>query len=150
MKNFYYFHYHHVENNRLIHCLEKKVFGVGNKNYRILCEKDYKNKYSFKKEIKNPKCNTHPHQIYYEILSEHGIFGLTILIICLLGFILSNFVFVFKKRNYLLISLFFSILIVFIPLLPGGSFFTSFNASMFWLNVSFFYSYKNLCAKIKY
>ena len=130
--------------------LEKKVFGVGNKNYRILCEKDYKNKYSFKNEIKNSRCNTHPHQIYYEILSEHGIFGLTILIICLLGFIYTNFVFVFKKRNFLSISLFFSILIVFIPLLPGGSFFTSFNATMFWLNISFYYSYKNLCIKRKY
>ena len=130
--------------------LEKKVFGVGNKNYRILCEKDYKNKYVFKKDIKSPKCNTHPHQIYYEILSEHGIFGFTILIICLFSFVYKNFVFVFKKRNILLISLFFSILTVFIPLLPGGSFFTSFNASMFWLNVSFYYSYKNLCIKKKY
>ena len=130
--------------------LEKKVFGVGNKNYRILCEKDYRDKYSFEKEIKNPRCNTHPHQIYYEILSEHGIFGFTILIICLLSFVYTNFVFVFKKKNFLLISLFFSILLVFIPLLPGGSFFTSFNASMFWLNVSFYYSCKNLSNKIKY
>ncbi len=130
--------------------LEKKVFGVGNKNYRILCEKDYKNKYSLKKEINNPRCNTHPHQIYYEILSEHGIFGFTVLIICLLGFVCTNLIFIFKKKNFLLISIFFSILIVFIPLLPGGSFFTSFNASMFWLNVSFYYSYKNLCIKKRY
>ena len=49
--------------------LEKKMFGVGNKNYRILCEDDYKNKFSLKNEIENPKCNTHPHQIYFEILS---------------------------------------------------------------------------------
>ena len=91
----------------LMSYFRKKVFGVGNKNYRILCEKDYKNKYSFKKEIKNSRCNTHPHQIYYEILSEHGIFGLTILIICLLGFVYTNFVFVLKKK-FLSISLFFN------------------------------------------
>ena len=130
--------------------LEKKLFGVGNKNYRILCDEDYKNKFSLKNEIKNPKCNTHPHQIYYEILSEHGIFGLSFLIVGLLGFIYKNLVFIHKKKDFLLTSLFFSILIIFIPILPGGSFFTSFNATMFWLNVSLFYSYKNLCIQKKH
>ena len=129
--------------------LTKKVFGVGNKNYRILCIENYKEKFSIKNEIKNARCNTHPHQIYYEILSEHGIFGLLILIVCLISFILKNFIFVLKKGDFLLTSLFFSILIVFIPLLPGGSFFTSFNAILFWLNVSFFYSYKNLFIRKK-
>ncbi len=130
--------------------LEKKIFGVGNKNYRILCDEDYKNKFAFKNEIENAKCNTHPHQIYYEILSEHGIFGLLILVICLLSFIFKNFNFIYKSKNFLLTSLFFLVLIIFVPLLPGGSFFTSFNATMFWLNVSFFYSYKNLCNQKKH
>jgi len=125
--------------------LEKKLFGVGNKNFRILCEKDYRTKYTFTKNLERAKCNTHPHQIYFEILVEHGIFGLSILFIALLSFIYQNFKIVLKKKDFLLASLFFSNLIVFIPLLPGGSFFTSFNAVIFWLNISFFYSYKNIC-----
>jgi len=125
--------------------LEKKSFGVGNKNFRILCEKDFRTKYTFTKNLEKAKCNTHPHQIYFEILVEHGIFGLSILFIALLSFIYQNFKIVLKKKDFLLASLFFSNLIVFIPLLPGGSFFTSFNAVIFWLNISFFYSYKNIC-----
>ena len=126
---------------------EKKLFGVGNKNYRIFCEKGFKEKYLFTKNIKNTKCNTHPHQIYFEILAEHGIFGFLILLISLFGFINQNLNYILKKRDFLLTSLFFTNLIVFTPLLPGGSFFTSFNAVMFWLNIAFFYSYKNLLNK---
>ena len=128
--------------------LEKKSFGVGNKNFRILCEKDFRTKYTFTKDLEKAKCNTHPHQIYFEILVEHGIFGLSILFIALLSFIYQNLKIVLKKKDFLLASLFFSNLIVFIPLLPGGSFFTSFNAVIFWLNISF-YSYKIYAIKKK-
>ena len=129
--------------------LQKKFFGVGNKNFRILCEQDFKKKYPFTKNLKEIRCNTHPHQIYLEILAEHGIIGMTIFLISLFSFIFKNFIFILKKKDYLLTSLFFSTLIIFIPILPGGSFFTSFNASIFWLNLSFFYSYKNLCSQKK-
>ena len=46
---------------------EKKIFGVGNKNFRIICEKD---KYNFLNNEKFDKvsCTTHPHQFYYELL----------------------------------------------------------------------------------
>ena len=127
--------------------LKKKTFGVGNKNFRILCEKDFQKKYPFTKNLEGAKCNTHPHQIYFEILVEHGIFGFSILIITLLSFIYQNFRFILKTKNFLLSSLFFSNLVVFIPILPGGSFFTSFNAIIFWLNISLFYAYKNICKK---
>ncbi len=129
--------------------LQKKIFGVGNKNFRILCEKNFKQKYPFTQNLKETKCNTHPHQIYLEILVEHGIFGMTIFLISLILFVYRNFKFVLKEKDYLLTSLFFSTLIIFIPILPGGSFFTSFNANIFWLNLGFFYSYKNLCSQKK-
>ena len=50
-------------------------FGVGNKNYRVeTCDKVKNNL--------NPEyyCTTHPHQIYFELLSEHGIFGFIIIL----------------------------------------------------------------------
>ena len=49
------------------------LFGVGNKNYRIETCKNQNNK-SIKTQ-KKYKCTTHPHQIYLEFLSEHGLLG---------------------------------------------------------------------------
>ena len=47
------------------------VFGVGNKNYRVeTCSNEKKLNYI---------CTTHPHQIYFEFLSEHGLLGSAIL-----------------------------------------------------------------------
>ena len=61
------------------------IFGVGNKNYRVeTCapKKDPKTYYL---------CITHPHQLYIEFLSEHGLFG-TITTVVELAFDQSFFV----------------------------------------------------------
>ena len=71
-------------------------FGVGNKNYRIeTCDT---NKKSIHKEY---WCQTHPHQVYIEMLSEHGIIGTIIIPI-------NNFYLAFRiirkiidSRNYI-------------------------------------------------
>ena len=62
-------------------------------------------------------------------------------------FIKDNLGFIYKKKNLLLTLQFLIILSVFIPILPGGSFFTSFNATLFWMNFSFFYAYKRILIK---
>lgn len=136
--------------------LNNKSFGVGNKNFRLLCidtEKEKflsKNNIDFNKKFLKEKfeekfrCNTHPHQIYIEILSEHGAFGFVILIILLSFFIKQNFLIIVKTKNLVLCCQFMIILINFFPFLPGGSFFTSFNATLFWINIALFYSYKNI------
>ena len=70
-----------------------KNFGVGNKNYRIeTCSNE-----------KNPKyyCNTHPHQLYFEFLAEHGIVGALILISILASLILSKIKIILSSKNYL-------------------------------------------------
>ncbi len=133
-----------------------KLFGVGNKNFRLLCEKDFKEKFLKKHGIEfnennikekfeeKFRCNTHPHQVYIEILSEHGFFGFIILISLLFFFIKKNFLYLYSKKNILLSCQFVIILITFIPILPGGSFFTSFNSSIFWMNIALFYSYKKI------
>ena len=136
-----------------------KLFGVGNKNFRLLCKDSEKEKFLtqnniiYDKEFINEKfeekfrCNTHPHQIYIEILSEHGAFGFIILMILIYFFIKQNFLYIIKTRDLVLCCKFMIILINFLPILPGGSFFTSFNATLFWINVSLFYSYKNLSSQ---
>ena len=83
---------------------------------------------------------THPHQIYLEFLSEHGIFGTLI--------ILSLFIFIFFKmlkiiilsRNYIQIACFCYLISNFIPILPSGSFFSDFSSNLFWINFSVFFA----------
>lgn len=104
-----------------------KLFGVGLKNYRLEVKKDeyYKNDASI-----------HPHQIHFELLSELGLLGY-ILIISLFAYNLYNSIkFYFKKNNKDKIQLcgILFMITTFIPLIPSGSFFTTYGAVLFWLN----------------
>ena len=123
-----------------------KIFGVGNKNFRMLCNENFREIFIKKIDVdkKNIRCNTHPHQIYIEIIAEHGLFGLLILLGMLLIFIISNFNFISKKNDLLLGFQFLILMVTFLPILPGGSFFTSFNATLFWMNLGFFYAHKKI------
>lgn len=109
---------------------ENKLLGIGTKNFRYICEdKRYP-------EEQFTGCTTHPHQIYFEILSEQGLFGFFIFLIFFINIFIKNCIIYKNNKNlYHLMSLmfFFSSLI---PLLPSGSFFSSLNASIFWLNFS--------------
>ena len=123
---------------------KNKIFGVGNKNFRLICDEPHRQQFLNENKInKNDfRCNSHPHQIYIEFLAEHGLFGFSILLISIFYFIKSNYLIILDKKDPLLDCLFLKILIYFVPILPGGSFFSSFNATIFWLNFSLFYAYK--------
>ena len=114
---------------------EYPLLGVGNKNYRIeTCKKLSEN------NSDAYICNTHPHQIYIEFLAEHGIVGSVIIlsIFFLLFFkILKN---ILITKNYIQIGSFIFVLTVFTPLIPSGSFFSDFNATLFWINMSIMYA----------
>ena len=111
------------------------ILGVGNKNYRIeTCDE--------KKNImyEDYFCLTHPHQIYIELLSEHGVFG-TIVILSVIFYLLFRILKqIILSQNYLQIGSFVFILINFIPLLPSGSFFNDFNLTLFMINFSLMYA----------
>ncbi len=114
-----------------------KFFGVGNKNYRVeTCQSEQLD--LRKKEIYY--CTTHPHQIYFEFLSEHGLFGTIFLFFIFYQLIFSRFKEIFKKNNYVQSGSFIYLMIVFVPLLPGGAFFGDYMLTMFMLNLSIFYS----------
>jgi len=110
------------------------IFGVGNKNYRVeTCapKKDPKTYYL---------CITHPHQLYIEFLSEHGLFG-TIILLSILFFLIFRILgIIIRSKNYIQIGCFIYILTIFIPLLPSGSFFSDFNSTIFWINFSLMYA----------
>jgi len=106
---------------------------VGNKNFRIECQnqiyldEDYK--------YTKSRCSTHPHQIYLELLSEQGILG-ALLIITFVSFVVTKSIYLyFKNYNLIILAPSLYVISIFIPLLPSGSFFTSFGATLFWINI---------------
>jgi O-antigen ligase len=112
-----------------------KIFGVGNKNYRLeTCSNEKNPKYS---------CSTHPHQLYFEFLAEHGIVGALILIFILFSLILSKIKIIFSSKNYLQLGCLTFLLTSFIPLLPSGAFFADYNLTIFWINLSIMYAVGN-------
>ena len=111
------------------------ILGVGNKNYRVETCNEKKNI-----NHKDYFCLTHPHQLYIELLSEHGIFG-TIIILSIIFYLLFRLLKqIIKSQNYLQIGAFTFIIINFIPLLPSGSFFNDFNLTLFMINFSLMYA----------
>ena len=127
------------------------IFGVGNKNYRVVTCKKYttdeaKNVYYQFYKFSNSKthelfnssyvCNTHPHQIYFEFLAEHGIVGTLILLIIFFKIIYRAFKAINLNKNNLQLGAFVYVFLVFLPLLPAGAFFSNYVATLFWINLS--------------
>jgi O-antigen ligase len=114
------------------------LLGSGLKTYRIECFKEVYDDKSLR--FNKQRCSTHPHQIYFEILSELGIVGFFVffgLFFFIIYKKMNNF---FSISNYQLLTSTLYVLIVFLPLIPSGSFFVSFGATIFWLNFSFMVS----------
>ena len=119
----------------------KPIFGNGMNNFRNDCDKNH--------DLYSPNvhpnhrlrmCTTHPHSFYLEILSELGIVGFFLLVVFFLLFLVRCFsVFFKKKENYLLLSGTIVILCYFLPI-PRGSFFTNWNAIIFWFTFGVTYS----------
>jgi len=115
------------------------IFGAGIKNFRA---ESYDKKYDDLDHSQNDKrANTHPHQVHYEFLSETGIFGyLSFATFIFFSFYLTikNYI---KDRNYYQLAAFFYVLISLSPLLPSGSFFSTYGSGLFWLNYAIMVGY---------
>ena len=110
-------------------------FGVGNKNYRIETCDIKKN--SVHKEY---WCLTHPHQVYIEMLSEHGIVG-TIIILSIIFYLAFRIIRkIIDSRNYVQVGCLVFLIINFIPILPSGAFFNNFSITLFMINFSLMYA----------
>lgn len=113
-----------------------KFFGVGNKNYRIVtCDQSLDGIYK-----ENYSCNTHPHQIYFEMLSEHGLIGTILIFFILYKLIFSKIRYVYTEQSYVQIGSLIYIILTFLPLLPSGAFFSDYMLTLFIINLSIFYS----------
>ena len=108
------------------------LFGVGNKNYRVVaCASQNNPKYV---------CNTHPHQIYIEFLAEHGLIGTMIIFTILFNLIFSKIKVIIASKNYLQVGSLIFLFTSFIPLLPSGAFFSDYSLTIFWVNLSIMYA----------
>ena len=110
---------------------EYPLFGVANKNFRHECH----NKKYFDEKIKltNLRCNTHPHQIHFELLSEHGIIGYLFFLIMMFAGLKKIFNNYITTKNIFYLSSLIYLTIFLIPILPSGSFFSTFNGTLFWV-----------------
>ena len=141
--------------------LDEKILGHGLKSFRYKCsdqryEKKIKEKQNLDLNNKNSGyiiehkngCNTHPHNIYFEFLSELGILGIIFLLTMLfyttyklIHYSLKN---VFKKkineievgRSLILTGIFLQLF----PMVPSGSYFTNWMMIIFHLSVGFYLS----------
>ena len=149
LKNRYYdsFIYHFTDSERLSSFLKNQhyfalyksgiaifkdypFFGVGSKNYRVVINK---------KEYIEVK-SSHPHQIYFEFLSEHGAVGTIILLSIIFALMFKNLKIIILSRNSIQLGCLIYLITNFVPILPSGSFFTDFNSTFFWLNLSIMYA----------
>lgn len=115
--------------------------GVGLKNFRIVCDENKINTFTKRKNL----CSSHPHNFYFEILSETGIIGLILFFIFIISFIKSFL----KKINFKLLAdpmIIGSALIILFYLFPirsSGSFFSTWFGSFFWFHLGILFCYLN-------
>ena len=127
--------------------LENPYFGVGIKHFRneSIKEKYRNEEYKWTDE----RNTTHPHQIHFEFLSETGLFGYLFFIIFISASLyLSIKNYLIHKNLFQLVTILY-VLVSILPLLPSGSFFSTYSSSLFWLNYTIMVSYiKKLNLKI--
>jgi len=99
---------------------ENKLFGSGHKTFRLHCKKEnIRNKVISKSE----SCSTHPHNIYFEILSESGLIGMFSFIV-LISLLLIKFIKSGLHKSKLNGFLATFIIIIW-PISSAGNFFTN-------------------------
>ncbi len=119
--------------------VDHPIIGSGPNTYRKICPRDYS---------EAGTCTTHPHNLYFQLLSEVGIIGSTIpilfLFILFLYFIKELFFLISKKSNevnFVKICLCSCFLITLFPLVPSGNFFNNWLSIIYYLPIGFYLNY---------
>ena len=117
---------------------DNNLTGIGIRQFRVICSNQ--NYEKIKSKSVNIRCSTHPHNLYFEILSETGLIGFSLFTMFL--FLISiHFIKIFKSSNkdyiYILsVYTFCVFFMLFWPIRSTGSFFSNFNGSVYWLTIS--------------
>ena len=132
-KNFLYRENHYFSHYSTAWQIAKEfpLTGVGIKNFRHYCNKEtYLEK--IHPSFRNKNCSTHPHNLFFEIISELGFFGFLVFFIIFGYFFYVSFKSSLKHKNIFLFGNTIFLMTYFIPFLPRGSFFSNWNAMLFW------------------
>ena len=118
---------------------ENPYFGVGIKNFRNEAgNKKYENKEYSETDIRG---STHPHQVHHEFLSETGIFGYLSFLLFIFFSLLIALRSYLKTKNIFQLSGIIFVFTSLLPILPSGSFLSTFSSGIFWLNFAIMNSY---------
>ena len=121
---------------------DNPFFGIGIRNYRLECNLEIYQFvwYDLFGSFVNP-CSTHPHNIYFEIISETGIIGFTIFIALLIRMLINKLSDI-KKFKIEDLFIFLCLFVVFNPLTATSSFFSTNGSIIYWLVLGLFIKYK--------
>ncbi len=106
--------------------------GVGLKKFRKV---SHEAKYN--KSIYGYGGSIHPHQFHFEWLVETGIIGYLLLLSFFCYSIILGFKEYISNKNIFLLSSILFLIVSLIPFIPSGSFFTTYGATIFWINFGF-------------
>ena len=114
---------------------EKPFFGHGLKGFRKNChdvsQKSLKNNFNIDEvRAERFKCSSHPHNFYFEIITETGIFSL--IVIFIIYFYIFKSAFNIKDKFYK-IGLLLCLAVHVFPIATTGSFFTNHNSFHLWM-----------------
>lgn len=126
---------------------DSPVFGHGLKTFRKKC-----NEYSRNMDIENKSiaCSTHPHNLYLEFLIDFGFIGLIIFILMILSIFFKKDALQKIHKDPMLLYLICLLIMIFFPLKPSGSFFSTITGTLFFYLLGWIkFSLDNQTKKIK-
>ena len=117
--------------------LDNPILGIGPNNFRNVCHlDDY--------YLSNFSCNTHPHNIPLQLLSETGILGFLCVYFVFFHFLLKLYAITKKKFDTDMLGLYSiicSIILNLWPVIPSGNFFLSWYGILFYLPLALYLMY---------
>ena len=141
MKNKYNFYFLSAQHQNYMNTSLKifnqnKIFGSGPKSYRHSCARDDIN-------INYYSCGTHPHNYYFQFLSELGLLGFLFIVLVYFYIIIKSLInyynlIVKKKYNIseiIILGYYFAQLW---PITQTGNFFNNYNSILFFIPLSFY------------
>ena len=142
-----------ISKNNVLNGSGIKTFYRTCNNYKLNVEQNKIINYNFLNRNNIITCSTHPHNTYFQILSEIGIFGFLMIFFLFCKILFLNFKIFFKKNyNNVSLSYYFlniGIIINLFPLIPSGSFFNNwiclimFYPLVFWFYLNKKYDQQN-------
>jgi O-antigen ligase len=142
IKNYNEFGYFRLFSSSFNIWQDNKLFGVGLKNYRVICNTNTKDQFTELPTL----CSTHPHNNWLELLVETGIIGTALFIAFIINVALylfsSKSIFTKKNNRYAgyALGLLATLLFFLWPIKSSGSMFTTFFMSYVWFNLGLLFS----------